>query len=168
MTTDVRNAGAERFCGGRPLLTWSRRNRLRGALGARTLLLYRLECEDSDGRVVESSIVPLLVDERLADAAGVGIPAPYVERWRRRVDEVVAPFQTARITRARAIASIVSTSPISLFQPALFDRRAEHAQQQTIRHRTCDADDANAWILAIGRQGIVGNPTARLQLIIRP
>jgi hypothetical protein len=132
------------------------------------LLLYRLECQDGDGRSVESCVVPLLVDVRLNDPSSAWIPAAWVERWRRQVDEVVDPFHAARVARASAIASLVSASPISLFQPALFDRRAEHAHQQAIEHLISDADDANARIVAIGRQAIVGNPAARLQLIVRP
>jgi superfamily II DNA or RNA helicase len=169
IATEVPNGDAERFGGNRPLLIWSRRRRrLRRALAGRTLLLYRLECEDGDGRIVESCVVPLLVDDRLVDPTSTRIPAAYVERWRRQVDEVVHPFHTARIARASAIASVVSASPISLFQPALFDRRAEHAHRQAIEHLISDADDANARLVEIGRQAIVGNPTARLQLLVRP
>ena len=169
IATDPPNAAIERLSGNRPLLLCARqRRRLRAALAGRTLLLYRLECEDGDGRSVESCVVPLLVDARLNDPPSAWIPAAWVERWRRQVDEVVDPFHAARVARASAIASFVSASPISLFQPALFDRRAEHAHQQAIAHLISDAGDANARIVAIGRQAIVGNPAARLQLIVRP
>jgi len=165
----VPNAAIERLSGNRPLLLWSRRRRrLRAALAGRTLLLYRLECEDGDSRIVESCVVPMLADARLSDLRSTRIPAAYVERWRRQVDDVVRPFDAARVARAGAIASIVGTSPISLFQPGLFDRRAERAHQQAIEHLIGDADDANARMVAIGRQAIVGNPTARLQLMVRP
>ena len=160
---------ADRFGGNRPLLICSRRRRrLRGALAGRSLLLYRLECEDRDGRIVEACVVPLLVDDRLIDPTSTWIPAGYVERWRRKVEEVVHPFHTARIARASAKASVATASPISLFQPALFDRRAEHAHQQAIEHLMSDADDASARMMAIERQAIVGNPIARLQLLVRP
>ncbi len=169
IATDRPNAAIERLSGNRPLLLWSRRRRrLRAALAGRTLLLYRLECEDHYGRIVESRVVPILVDASLSDLRSNWIPPGYVERWRRQVDEAVGPFHAARVARASAIASLVSASPVSLFQPALFDRRAEHAHQQAIEHLISDADDANARIVAIGRQAIVGNPTARLQLIVRP
>ena len=165
----VPNAAIERLSGNRPLLLWSRRRRrLRAALAGRTLLLYRLECEDGDSRIVESCVVPMLADARLSDLRSTRIPAAYVERWRRQVDDVVRPFDAARVARAGAIASIVGTSPISLFQPGLFDRRAERAHQHSIEHLIGDADDANARMVAIGRQAIVGNPTARLQLMVRP
>jgi superfamily II DNA or RNA helicase len=169
IATDRPNAAIERLSSNRPLLLWSRRRRrLRATLAGRTFLLYRLECEDHDGRVVESCVVPILVDASLSDLRSNWIPPGYVERWRRQVDEAVGPFHAARVARASAIASLVSASPVSLFQPALFDRRAEHAHQQAIEHLISDADDANARIVAIGRQAIIGNPTARLQLIVRP
>lgn len=169
IATDRPNAAIERLSRNRPLLLWSRRRRrLRAALAGRTFLLYRLECEDHYGRIVESCVVPILVDASLSDLRSNWIPPGYVERWRRQVDEAVGPFHAARVARASAIASLVSASPVSLFQPALFDRRAEHAHQQAIEHLISDANDANARIVAIGRQAIVGNPTARLQLIVRP
>lgn len=169
IATDRPNAAIERLSRNRPLLLWSRRRRrLRAALAGRTFLLYRLECEDHYGWIVESCVVPILVDASLSDLRSNWIPPGYVERWRRQVDEAVGPFHAARVARASAIASLVSASPVSLFQPALFDRRAEHAHQQAIEHLISDANDANARIVAIGRQAIVGNPTARLQLIVRP
>jgi len=169
ITRDVPTAGIESFSGNRPLLMRSRRRRrLRAALAGRTLLVYRVQCEDGDGRIVESHVVPLLVDDRTIDPASSWIPAAFIERWQRQVEEVVRRFHAARIARANAIASVVTASPISLFQPALFDRRAEHAHQRAIEHLSSDADDATARLLAVERQAIVGQPTARLRLLVQP
>src|SRR5437879_367240 len=52
-------AGAE---GMGPLITQTRRNRLRRRLGGRIVLVWRVSCEDFSGRRVESQLVTLLVD----------------------------------------------------------------------------------------------------------
>jgi superfamily II DNA or RNA helicase len=152
---------------GRPLLMLARRRRrLRALLNGRTLLLCRLDWEDREGRVVESRIVPLLAKGGCQPAA-LRIPAVIVDRWRRDVDAVRGSFHMMRLERARAIAREIATAPLSLFQPALFDARAERAQRRAAEEQSADAREADALTAAIERQALAGSPTARLQLIVR-
>ena len=161
-SVDPRNSG-------RPLTIDTRRlRRFRARLCGRMLAVYRVDAEDRDGRIVESRLVPLMIDRAASDADRAAAVAAIVEQWRRAVRDVVAPFQAMRLARARALGQAVASSPISLFQPALFDRRAERARRGAIDRRTLDLHEADEVIAAIERQAIVGEPIVRLQLIARP
>ena len=155
--------------GGRPLRIFaSKLRRFRTLLRGRTLLLYRVDVEDRDGRIVESCLVPLAVGPSVCDRASVVPPASTIEAWQRRIADTVVPFHVMRLARANAIALDIAASPMPLFQPALFDRRAERAHRGALDRRTEDLHEIERVTAAIERQAIGGDPIARVQLIAQP
>lgn len=128
--------------------TWiamARRSGLKRRLGRRVCLVWRAAFEDASGRLVESRLVPVLVDvprmpgtaERrvwirslLREADGpvrTSIEAT-CEEWRAAVIRVADAFTAARLGRERDIGGSHSATAGGASQPGLFDRRAERSR----------------------------------------
>jgi hypothetical protein len=141
---DGDDAALARSEGVGPLITRARRNRLRRQLGKRTLLVWRVSCEDGAGRIAESRLFGLLVDIEAAPstrrrrawlrAVLREAEAPlrqHVEAtaalWRETAAAVAGGFASAQIHRAQAIVARLADARYRETQTGLFDRRAERA-----------------------------------------
>ena len=116
----------------------------RAALGSRLLLMVRIGYEDACGRLVESTLVPLLADFRhgarltcrrqvlaLVEAIAPDAMARAdvsAAAWKHAALASAAALARTRLARARTIWADVSSAPHAAYQPGLFDRRAERRQ----------------------------------------
>lgn len=168
--------------GGRAWIVPARSRTLRQTLGRRALLIWRLSSEDANGRPVESRIVGAFVDldhqdvpcrtrasaRALVTWAG-RTAAPLIDGcsagWRNAVVPVARAFAVTRAARERAI---VRHAPEDdrVFQPGLFDRRAEH-RRQLRAEAIADADRLAAERLSATdpTHVIFGQPQLRLVVL---
>jgi hypothetical protein len=115
-----------------------RRARVGRLLGGRMCLIWRVSFADASGRLVESRLVPLLVEtatglgRMLCDATSNALFRTRVETdsdaWRLQATRVVDLFTTTRLSREREIAERSSTAEPPT-QGGLFDRRADRERQ---------------------------------------
>ena len=122
-----------------PLVISARRARLRAALGAKALLVWRLSWENAAGSAVESTLIAVTIagvprpgsraDARSTVRELAAVVAPAIEslapEWRERSVEMVRALAAARLAREREILSRIVSEPRDRFQPGLFDRRVE-------------------------------------------
>jgi hypothetical protein len=168
--------------------TWiaiARRNGIRWALGSRLLLVWRAAFEDAGGAIVESRLVPVVVElsrpvsrrqRRQWIEAIVRELEPQMRAqleaaasdWRQAVESVVASFASARTSRERAIAVRPSAAGADAFQPGLFDRRAERARLR-LRAAAADSEAASAARLAaLIRASAISPRAPELLLVLAP
>jgi hypothetical protein len=127
--------------------TWimkARKPRSRQALSGRMCLVWRVAFETPSGRLVDSRLVPVLIDfkgsagrrslvwiksflEQANDRMRQRIEKE-CEAWRAEVIRLASASSSAREQRERDIAVRVERGQQSS-QPGLFDRRAERAQE---------------------------------------
>jgi hypothetical protein len=163
-----------------PWIAISRRHRLRRAVGRRVCLVWRVAIEDASGRIVESRIVPVLVD--IPASSGRASIRPTLERmdsevrrriesgsepWRAEATRIWIAFTTARRERERDLAERREL-PAAAAQAGLFDRRSE-------RMRTADAAtmaeaerSTRERMRAIDAMGDIASAPTRLLLILVP
>ena len=168
--------------------TWialPRRSRLRLALGGRVCLLWRVAFEDTSGRLVESRLVPVLIDvgrtpvdpvqkrrrwvRSLIQCADDPVRARVeaaCDQWRTEVTRIAGAFSAARLARERDIAGGTSFDAVS--QPGLFDRRAEHSRQARAAAIAESTQAAVERMRAIAAGGTVASVPARLLLVLVP
>jgi hypothetical protein len=166
-------------------ITIARRTRLKRSLGRRVCLVWRVAFEDASGRLVESRLVPVLIElthvpgkaERRAWIRSLlrhadGLVHARVEaecdEWRAAVTRVASAFTSARLCREREIGGQFSTSSGVASQPGLFDRRAERSRQA---HTTAVAESAQATVerlRTIADVGAIALQPARLLLVLAP
>lgn len=146
-----------------------RRWRLRRALGRRACLLWRAAFEDACGRVVESRLVPVVVDPEwqvFEPAIRARVEAE-CDEWAGEVARVINAFTSARLARERRI-GLHRRSARNASQPGLFDRRAERAIRS---HDTAAAEserDALDRLRALASAGAIARLPARLLLVLVP
>ena len=168
--------------------TWiamPRRARLRRSLGRRVCLVWRVAFEDASGRLVESRVVPVLIEVprmpgkaerrawirstlRHADGLVRARVEAECEEWRVAVTRVASAFTSARLCRQREIAGQPSMSSSVASQPGLFDRRAERSRQT---HAAAVAESEQAAVerlRAINDVGTIALQPARLLLVLVP
>ena len=168
--------------------TWiamPRRARLRRSLGRRVCLVWRVAFEDASGRLVESRVVPVLIEVprmpgkaerrawirsllRHADGLVRARVEAECEEWRVAVTRVASAFTLARLRRQRDIAGQPSSSRGVASQPGLFDRRAERSRQA---HAAAVAESEQAAVerlRAINGVGTIALQPARLLLVLVP
>jgi superfamily II DNA or RNA helicase len=105
-------------------MTYARRSSTRRALAGRTLLVFRLSASNAAGDVVATRVLSLLAG-RDCEGGGREAAGRIAREWRASADRADERFWAARIARAKSIADGLGTATDALFQPALFDRRAE-------------------------------------------
>jgi len=183
-------AGDERALAGvegdGPWIAVARGNSIRRALGRRLLLVWRTAFEDAGGAIVESRLVPVAVDvsrvprgrqrrgwieavlSELEPQVRARIDAATGD-WRQSVGSVVGGFTSTRIARERAIAAAAASSAAQgVFQPGLFDRRAERARTQNAV-AAADAQSAAAVrVEAFARSNALSPRPADLLLVFVP
>jgi hypothetical protein len=171
--------------GDAPWIAMPRRARLKRSLGRRVCLVWRVAFEDASGRLVESRLVPVVLEvtrvpgkaERRAWIRSLlrhsdGLVRARVEaacdEWRVAATRVASAFATARLAREREIAGQPSTSSRVAPQPGLFDRRAERSRQA---HTTAVADAEQAAVerrRAVAAYAAIAAQPARLMLVLVP
>lgn len=167
--------------------TWwtkARNPKTRASLGQRMLMLWRASLADGFGRHVASTVVPVTL--ALARPDGVARPGDLVRRlneadettrarvddasamWRNEAASLHKAFIAARVARERAIAEANARAPSSIFQPGLFDRRAQRARSAV---DAADRDNAlgdQRRLAALELEAALSNPQAQLLLVLLP
>jgi uncharacterized protein (DUF2237 family) len=168
-----------------PWIAVARRRRIRRALGRRLLLVWRVAVEDASGAPVESRLVAVTLE--LSHAVRGPLSRQRIEAivralepqsralieadgrdWREAVDAVLGSFTLMRTTRERAIAVAAVTADGNAFQPGLFDRRAERAQQLATAAAARIGSVALHRLEAIARSTPIGPAAAKLLLVLVP
>ena len=169
LTRSGDDVAARQAAGSGPWSMRARRSPVRAALNGRSLFIWMLRCHDADGRCVEAQLVSIATPRPGRGWNGApAIPATLMSEWRVAAEQLAAPFRERRLYRERAInAERVATSP-SLFQPALFDRRAERTHEQVVAAQTDSARERAARLARLERQSSIGIPVAELLLVIAP
>ena len=126
------------------VLVVTRRPVMRALLGRRALVLMQTVCEDACGREVATHVTPLLV--RLDWDAASGLSRtfgnlvntlealalkdldPGLREWESETLRLHRHFWTTRLIRERANAEFLLARGGRLFQPGLFDRRADRSR----------------------------------------
>jgi hypothetical protein len=119
-------------------LAFTRRRALLRAIGNRALVLVQTVCEDACGRRVAAHLTGITVPLRTAPADVEsyetlvhGLPLeildPSLREWEARTLSVHHDFWLRRLTRDRTITRQLVHGKTDLFQPGLFDRRADRA-----------------------------------------
>ena len=168
--------------------TWiamPRRARARRSMGRRVCLVWRVAFEDASGRLVESRVVPVLIEvPRLPGKAerrrwirsllghSDGLIRARVEaeceEWRVAVTRTAGAFTSARLRRQHEIAGQPSTSSRVASQPGLFDRRAERSRQARAAEVAEFEHGAVERLQAINDLGTIALQPARLLLVLVP
>ena len=170
--------------------TWiarSRRSRLKRSLGRRACLVWRVAFEDAAGRVVESRLVPMLIDVgrdftdstqprrarirsllcQIEEPARTPIDADCAS-WRAQVAHVAGAFTRTRLARERDIADGRHAGSRTAAQGGLFDRRAERDHQERLA-AIADCEQALLDRLqAAGGGGAISLVPPRLLLVLVP
>lgn len=168
-----------------PWIATTRGARRRRALGRRVLLVWRLALEDPFGRVIESRLVPVVIELsavpskarrftwirallRHVDADARSCIELSCGEWKEAVVRTAQAFASVRMSRERGIASRWSQPAGHAFQPGLFDRRAERARESHAA-ATADADRASAdRRAALAQSAEIAPRPAQLLLVLVP
>jgi superfamily II DNA or RNA helicase len=153
------------------------------ALGRRVVMLWRVGCDNTHGRSVESTLVPISIHlgrlPPVRDRAWVEDLVGQVDReartvldratagWRADAARAVHEFVAARIARERAILA-TSTGALKTFQPGLFDRRSEHARLSAAAAKAASDVDRAGRLAAIERDAGIASESAELLLVLIP
>jgi hypothetical protein len=174
-------AGQLEGCG--PWVARARRSGLRRTLGARAVFIWRIGCENGCRALIESSIVPTSVElhgEWPRDHKGLAsrlqhatlelrsVIDDHARDWRRAVEQVARGFWTTRLLRERAIAALRRIDSDALFQPGLFDRRAERAHRHEVDASAGGKRDREARLAALEQMAIVTDGAPELLLVLLP
>jgi len=173
-----------------PGATWiamTKRSRAKRALRCRACFVYQAAFQDASGRIVESTLIPILVDlpasmrscrsrdRRAAIRAWVKAAEIFMAdrmaaecaAWRADAVRVTEAFFAARLARERAVRE-PGAPPKTLAQPGLFDRR-----DARVRHaRACAARDMdhalNERRQQVAAASAIDERPARLLLVLVP
>jgi superfamily II DNA or RNA helicase len=168
-----------------PWLARARSHRTRARLGGRMVLLLQATVEDGEGRVAESTLVPLAFSMALAgrlagDARRLASLLPHLEEdlvrhagpalasWRGEATRTAAAFASTRLRRERAIASAVDAHAPDAVQPGLFDRRVETALAAGAAARRDQDAERRRGMARIERAAILSFQPPRLLLALAP
>jgi hypothetical protein len=166
--------------------TWiarSKRPRLRRALSGRMCLVWRVAFEESSGRVVESTLVPVLVDLRRSirrrslawlqsflqqteDLVRARVE-DQCEAWGNEVTRLASAHSSMRLKRERDIA-VRAAGDRQRLQPGLFDRRANRAQEARASASAEAERNAASRLQAILDTTQIAPQPARLLLVLLP
>ena len=164
-------------------IAWARRPRLRRALSGRMCLVWRVVFEESSGRLVDSTLVPLLVDLRgspsrrslvwiqsflqHADDFMRARVEKEREAWRIEVTRLANARSSMRAQRERDIVGRADRVQCSS-QPGLFDRRADRAHEARASAAVEAERSAASRLQAILDTVQITPQPARLVLVLLP
>jgi hypothetical protein len=160
-------------------VTEARRPGLRILTGSRALVFVEARGEDGCGRVVATHLTPLLATVRgslVEFVQGLGaLPLPDVDatlrEWQKRTVSIHSAFWTERLRREREIERVVfddRTRRFQLFQPGLFDRRADHTRLQSVAAEAVLQDESERRLRMVEAARAVRFPPPRVRLILLP
>lgn len=187
MVRDRDEHALARLEGDAPWVARSRRSRLKRSLGRRACLVWRVAFEDAAGRVVESRLVPMLIDVgrdftestqprrarirsllcQIEGPARTRIDAE-CDSWRTQVAHVAGAFTTARLARERDIAGARPAGSRTAAQAGLFDRRAERDHQDRLAAIAGSEQALLDRLQAAAGGGATSLVPARLLLVLVP
>jgi hypothetical protein len=164
-------------------IAWARRPRLRRALAGRMCLVWRVALEEPSGRLVDSTLVPVLVDLRQSTGRrslawiksflqqGEDLMRARVENecdaWRIEVARVASARSSMRAQRERDIAGRADRARHSS-QPGLFDRRTEKRLEARASAAAEAERNAASRLQAILDNTQIAPQPARLLLVLLP
>lgn len=172
---------------GRPLIARVRTARRRRLLAGRMLFIWQIGSEDAAGRIVATSVVPMLL--RLAPTpCGREAPRGLVDRVveieahvpdaidaelrtrQRELLEVCGADARSRLVRDRAIAARHSSSADRRagYQAGLFDRRSERAHRKRAIEMQAFDEVAQARVHAAESASTLSPSQPRLLLVLAP
>lgn len=154
-----------------PCRTGARKWRTRARLGSRALTLWRVAIVDGCGRMAGSKVVPMMHSGELlrTDADRVReLVEQATTAWREEALQFHHAFNSTRLDRERAIAAALVSLQPSIFQPGLFDRRAERAWLAIAAAERDGALDAAARIATLERAAAADVVPALLLLALVP
>jgi hypothetical protein len=166
--------------GDRPLIMRSR-TRLRRLIGTGGLLIFRAAWEDELGRLVDWSIVAVVMRRLPHHTTRAQLTATVREltrvlrdrvdsetrEWRRLSESHLRAVVGIRLTRERAIAA-ENNSYRTAFQPGLFDRRAERVAREWAQTRADANQQLHERIALVERIGNISPRSPDLLLAILP
>ena len=150
-----------------PAVAAARHWRTRASLCGRVLMLWRIAAEDGTGRAVGSTIVAVAIHHRLChrDEDVLTRVNRAAEKWRAHVTAAHGAFIDARLAREQRTSAGAS---LQVFQPGLFDRRAERAHLAVAAsHEAADRDRADR-LAAIERAQPLSFLPPQLLLVLEP
>jgi superfamily II DNA or RNA helicase len=167
-----------------PWILRTRRSKARAALGSRAVLIWRAGYEDAFGRMADSTLVPVQIDlditSPLADAAAIERWLASIDvrcrdaighataGWRGLVERTNGALMSARLARERGIAEQADVTRDALFQPGLFERRAERRRLIAAAARQSAATDRTNRLHAIEGASRLTEMAPRLLLVLMP
>jgi len=157
----------------------------RRALGRRVLLVWRVTCEDACGGLVDSCLVPIVVElsaiparfsrraciEAIAGDADADIRAQIESAtvdWRRSVELVSRAFSAARVSREHAIATRTVEAANRPFQPGLFDRRADRSRELRVAAIAANRRAVAERLATLEQRTAAASASSRLLLALLP
>jgi hypothetical protein len=149
MTRALAKAGDEHALAGLeglgPAVSRARHWQTRTELKGRTVMVWQVVAADASGRVVGSTIVPVIVADRRRhdDQEMLRRVEEAAARWREAVATNHCAFINTRLLREQAIGVDRGLSASALFQPGLFERRRERAHSAAVATQD-DADRDHA------------------------
>jgi superfamily II DNA or RNA helicase len=154
-----------------PCKTRVRKWNTRAHLGSRMLTFWRVPVVDGCGRMAGSKVVPVMVspellhldDERLREQIEQSTAA-----WRGDVVRLHHAFVSTRLNRERSLSTTGVGMPSPIFQPGLFDRRAERARRAIAAAERDSALDTAGRIAALERSAALDFGSALLLLALLP
>jgi superfamily II DNA or RNA helicase len=151
-----------------PAVSTARHWRTRASLRGRAVMLWRVAAEDGMGCAIGSTIVAVAVRQRfLHDEQDVVKRVDQAaEEWRAHVSAVHDAFISMRLARELTM----NESPVlpHIFQPGLFDRRAERARLAiAASHGAADRDRADR-LATIERVRTISFLRPQLLLVLEP
>jgi hypothetical protein len=147
----------------------ARGRRLRARLSGRALFIYRLSAENPATRTIASRIVPIVADSEAApDTLASLVVEPIARRWETRVVLANNRFWQQRIARERSMVAAAPVGAVGLFQPALFDRRAERLQRERHAEAERSAEHLEARLAHAVLQSGLERRSCELLLVLLP
>ena len=170
--------------GDSPWITSARRTRRRPFL-RHVLLIWRIAYEDTSGSLIESCLVPVVIElsavparsRRRAWATAIFRDADAEVRaqieaastaWQQAVERSLQAFVATRISRERAIAARASETGDGAFQPGLFDRRAERTRDLHAAALAESDETAGDRLTGIEQRAAAAPGSPRLLLALLP
>jgi hypothetical protein len=160
-----------------------RRPGTRRWLASRILVLRETIFDDGSGRRVAARLTPVLVDlttplprrtlvsavadllreldVRMEEDAGCA-------RWREETGRAYIAFWQARLRRERAIQETLLGGRAALFQPGLFDRRAEQTRLASLEDNRRLATESARYVAAAERAVADASTSTRTAVVLVP
>ena len=168
-----------------PAVSRARRWRTRAELGGRTVMVWQIVATDAVGRVVGSTLVPVIVADasRLDDEEVLARVNGAADTWRERAAISHHAFIGTRLIREQAVLaeapearkqSDPARSPLdparsaALFQPGLFERRGERAHSAAVAAQDAADRDRAERMAAIERALPITFLAPQLRLVLTP